>query len=253
MKRTRLTNEIFHLDGSLDSFPWHSILDAVEWKMSEINKPTNTVHHPLNYSLIIDLAAVIEGFLNQVIDGALDFRTTEVFTAEEIQELNVEEATPARDDFIDRLTDDVRNNLNRASWIGYNKVFKLIYDKEIKFAVNQSTWKAISALFTFRHMIVHGKMLTVEYTWTEKENIYEISVLNKYNTVYSYLSEQKLISVGPTGYIELISIKAVQHFYSMMTNFIKEILNGMENKIERNRLLEVFVLDENLNRILIPS
>ncbi len=249
MKKTKLTNEISNLDFSCDSFPWLNILDATAWKLGEINKLKNC--HKLNYSIIINMTAVIEGYINHLMEIVLESRTNTIYTEAELDEIieeNLQE--PERDEFIDRLTESINLELEQASWARYNTLFKIIFGKEMKMTVHNSTWKAINALFTFRHMIVHGKILTVEYNWTGVDNEYAINVHNKYKSVYAYLSEKGIVHVSLTGHVDLMSIEIVNHFYSMMKSFIKEIIDSISDKKEIDSLLEIFNLDKNLREIL---
>src|SRR5690606_19117875 len=109
---------------------------------------------------------------------------------------------------------------------------------------------SINSLFTLRNMVIHGKILKINYFLIEGTNNYKITVDNKYQSVYSYLSEKKLIEVGPTGYVELVSDISVNHYYRNMNSYIKEIIFGIENEKERNEIIEICGMDIYLANIL---
>ena len=116
---------------------------------------------------------------------------------------------------IDRLTEGVTYELEQANK-RYNTLFKIIFGKEMKMTVHNSTWKAINALFTFRHMIVHGKILTVEYNWTEVDKQYAINVHNKYKSVIAYFIGKGNSTCSKQDMWTLMSIEIVNDFYSMI-------------------------------------
>ncbi len=255
MKTTKLTNEIISGDTSIDSYPWLSLLEIVNWKVSELNLVSNKISSSLYYSIILDLTGIIEGFTNQVLDTVLDLRTSVSYTFEELEELENSEfwednESSKEEDFNYRLVENLRKKLHNSTWNGYSDAFKIIFGKSIVEKIEAKTWKSISSLFTLRNMIIHGKILTIDYNQIGKSNRYEVVVNNKYSKVYSYLSEMKLIEVGPTGYVELISEKSIKHFIRNTNYYIKQIVNGIENKKEQNEILEICSMDKNLIKIL---
>ncbi|WP_299684448.1 hypothetical protein [uncultured Dokdonia sp.] len=254
MKTTILTNEIFPGDISVDSYPWLSLLEIVNWKIDQLDIVNESISSSLYYSIILDLAGIIEGFTNQTLDTVLDLRTSVSYTIEELADLKDsdfwEDSKNEEDDFNLRLIKDVREKLYSSTWTGYNNIFKLIFGKSILEKIKPETWKGINSLFTLRNMIIHGKVLTINYNQIAESDEYSITVDNKYQGVYSYLTEKKIVEVGPTGYVELISKMSIDHYYRNMNSYIKEIVVGIENIKERNEIVEICSMNKDLVDIL---
>lgn len=258
MKITTLTNEIFPGDISVDSYPWLSLLHSLNWKMNQQNSVSKAISSSLYYSIILDLTGIIEGFTNQTLDRILELRTSFSFTAEQLEDLegtdfwneSDNEEPNEESEFNARLIENLKDDLQKSTWSGYNNAFKLIFGKSILDKLDNDTWKCINSLFMLRNMIIHGKILSINYNHIDGTNNYTITVDNKYQSVYSYLSEKKLIEVGPTGYVDLISKISIEHYYANVKSYIREIVLGIENKKEREEILEICSMDINLVSII---
>lgn len=258
MKITTLTNEIIPGDTSVDSYPWLSLLHSLNWKMNAKKTVPKAVSLSLYYSIILDLTGIVEGFTNQTLDRILESRTSFSFTSEQLEELEEtdfwdepdNEAPDPESEFNTRLIENLKDDLQKSTWSGYNNAFNLIFGKSIFDKLDNDTWKSINSLFTLRNMVIHGKILRINYNHIEGTNNYKITVDNKYQSVYSYLSEKKLIEVGPTGYVDLISQKSIEHYYSNVKSYIREIVLGIENKKEQDEILEICSMDINLVNII---
>lgn len=258
MKVTKLTNEIMQGDSSVDSYPWLSLLHSLHWKLSQLDKVSTVISSSLFYSIILDLTGIIEGFTNQTLDRILESRTSFSFTAEELEELEEtdfwdepnENESNEESEFNERLIDNLKRDLLKSTWSGYNNAFKLIFGKSILEKLDNDIWKCINSLFTLRNMIIHGKILSINYNHIEGTENYNITVDNKYQSVYSYLSEKNLIEVGPTGYVELVSEISIMHYFDNVKQYIREIVLGIENKKERDEIIEICSMDINLVNII---
>lgn len=255
MKTTRLTGEFIYPDMSDSSFPWLHLLDAVIWKLNQSKKAEFSIAYSLYYSIVVDIAGVLEGFINEILDVALVEKTSKSYTVEELDVLiesnEIEDEDDEKsDNFKYRLFDNLRERIQNSTWTGYQEIFKLIFGKEMQSSVNADTWKSINSLFVFRNMIIHGKVLTFNYIQIENSDKFSISLDNKYQKVYAYLSELNLIETTVNGYVDIINYQIVLHFYNCMNNFIKEIIGGMDNSKEKKAIIEIFSFDKKLKHLL---
>jgi len=254
MKTTRLTGEFLYPDMSESSFPWLHLLDAVIWKLDHTKKVSFPIAYSLYYSIILDIAGVLEGFINEILETSLEEKTTTSYTSEQLDKLievdENDEEDEKTDDFKFRLFDNLRERIQNSTWSGYNEIFKLIFGKEMQNSVTIDTWKCINSLFIFRNMIIHGKILTFNYVQVNESNEFSITVENKYQKVYSYLTEYKLIEATPNGSVDIINYQVVLHYYNSMNDFMREIIASIDNKIERDRIVEIFSLDRKLINLL---
>jgi len=255
MKTTRLTGELIYPDMSDSSFPWLHLLDAVVWKLDLLKKVESSIAHSLYYSIIVDIAGILEGFINEILDIALEEKTTTSYTSEELDTMIESDDIDNEDeekseDFKYRLFDNLRERIQNSTWTGYHEIFKLIFGKEMQNSVGIETWKSINSLFTFRNMIIHGKTLTFNYIQIDDSDKFSISLDNKYQRVYAYLTELNLIETTVNGYVDIVNYQIVLHYYNSMNNFIKEVIDSMDNSQEKKSIVEIFSIDKKLRHLL---
>ncbi|MEM8528381.1 MAG: hypothetical protein AAGG68_27310 [Bacteroidota bacterium] len=187
MKITTLKNPEFG-DSDISSFPWRSMIDIVIWKLERRKKETPTIISSINDSIIIDLTASIEGFINELFDIVLSNRT-DFNSGILVKDF---ERFSSSNSFEQRMFDFLKQKLESSTWSSYNEIFKIIFGETIKGNVDDEVWKGISMLFAYRNLMIHGKILTISYFQIEDTDKFEIKIRGKYKTIYSYLVEQKL-------------------------------------------------------------
>lgn len=219
MKTTTLTNP-FVGDNDVSSFPWRSITSIIIWKLERREKEIPAIISSINDSIIIDLTASIEGFLNEIFDIAISNRTDfdSGVLAKDYKRFS------SSNSFEQRMFDFLQQKLESSTWSSYNEIFKVIFGEGIKDEINAEVWKGISTLFTYRNLIVHGKILTVSYFQIEETDNFEIKIQGKYKTIYSYLTEKKLVIVDSLGYIKLMSNEIADHFVKTTRDFMKQVI-----------------------------
>jgi len=229
MKKTKLKNGIGDYIG-IDSFPWRSLIDVIIWKLEKRETEKSSIVYSINYSLIVDLTSAIEGFLNETFDNILGQRMS--LSQKELESDSTK--LDSFDDFKYRLIDFVQDKLENSTWSSYNEIFKVLVGKNLKGNIENELWKGISSLFTFRNMIVHGKILSIEYTQIRDSNDFEIKLKNKYKSVYSYLSEKNLIKADKYGFVAMVGNDISDHYVGLTKDFMKEVLEQIPNEGERN-------------------
>lgn len=251
MRTTFIKNGLDEEEFSIHSYPWQNLLDVVVWKIEQAKKVEFSIEHSLNYSLIVDLAGVVEGFTNHFLDIILEERTTTSYTEEQLDELiENNDKLEEENDFLIRLTDYVGEKMQKSTWIGYNELFQVIIGKKINNIIETQNWKCINSLFLYRNMIIHGKEQMIEYKRLSADNEYKISAGNKYRNVYAYLSEQNLIDAGQTGYVEIMSRRIIRHYYENVILFMESIVQSIDDNSERSKIIKIFSMDKNLRDLL---
>ena len=215
---------------------WYSYPMMIKWKISERNKMDSDKQHSLifgiNTSLIVDCASFVEGVIDEVLRKVLYHRQY-----------------PAKDELKYRLITDLENRLENAQWTEYIKVSELIIGKTMSNSLGNDLWKSISTMFVFRNMIVHGKELQIEYYKDSKEKI-RVVVPRKYNTVYGYLIEKRVIIKkikDRYDRIDIIDNLVIDHFFKISIQFLLKyvkLFNKKERENIETRIVEAINLTE---------
>ena len=182
---------------------WGQYPQFIEWKLNHRNENSGELRRPINISIIIDCTTLIEGFLVSI-----------------LQELFYKKRT-YRDKLKSRLLDNLEAKLNNAQWTEYIRIFELIIGKSVKTYIGNENWKSISVLFSFRNQLTHGANIEFQFGKKNSKGISTFKVPGKYQTIFSYGDEKKLIEIDLiTEDIDILSNKFIDHFYSQTKEFI---------------------------------
>src|SRR4051812_24432070 len=122
---------------------WWTYPKTTKWKLAQRDKldEQNDKHliDGINITTIIDSACFVEGMMNDILNEVIQYKS------------------PYADDFKSRLVDSLGGRLDNAQWTDYVKIFEIVFGFDLKVEIDQTLWKGIIALFTFRNMLVHGK------------------------------------------------------------------------------------------------
>lgn len=195
-----------------ENLVWWTYPKTTKWKLAQrdkLDEDDKDLIDGINITTIIDSACFVEGTVNEILNEA-------IYT----------KSFPYTNEFNSRLIDLVEEKLENAQWTDYVKIFEVVFGFDLRKEINQTLWKGISALFTFRNMLVHGKPITIEF-YERSNDKCEIKVPKKYHSVFQYLLERKLIhqfySRDETN-VDLISSSICDHFFYISKTFIREVL-----------------------------
>ena len=114
----------------------------------------------------------------------------------------------------------------KAQFLESISIYSIIVGREIKDLLGNELWKSIKMLFTFRNKLVHGKIIQIFNSESDKG----MEVLNSYKIIYDYLIEKKLIDRHNGDYENLLfQDNILKHFYESSLNFIKKVSENVPN------------------------
>lgn len=152
------------------SYAWWHLPNLINFLKSQrgFKKPI----YSINLSIILNSAIIAEGFLYELLRYEIG-----------------EWIKP--DDLSSRLQAEIGQKLDKSTWNEMTKDFELITGKPILSYPTTKNWKAITTLFQFRNMLTHSRPIL--FTVEKEDDILKMKHFGKYETVYRFLIEKKLI------------------------------------------------------------
>jgi hypothetical protein len=191
---------------------WWTYPKTTKWKLAQRDKldaqNDKDIIDGINITTIVDSACFVEGTINDILNEVIHYKSSYA------------------DEFKERLVESLGDRLDNAQWTDYVKIFEIVFGVDIKNKIDPMLWKGISALFTFRNMLVHGKPITVEF-YEKSSDKCEVKVPKKYHTVFQYLLERKLLNQyypREQKDVDLITNEICNHFFAISKTFIRELL-----------------------------
>lgn len=169
-----------------------------------------------NISIILHSATIIEGFISQ-------------FMKDNIVFLDKSSTLKGRleTEFVDRI--------EKSSWNELQKLYKLMFGKDISTEVDNEIWKGVTSLFAFRNLLVHSSPIGVSFH--EENESAETIIFGKYKNIYKFLAiEKQIVSKityeNSTPKIELITDNSADYYWRNTKVFLKNIL--LSQRVESN-------------------
>lgn len=195
--------------------PCIGLLEVIKWKISNRKEIKNLIIlEAYNSSIIIDCATYIENFIALYL--------TEV--------LNNHYYNLSNELLYNHLFDSV----NKAQFQSSKELFKVLTQKELKDITEEKVLKGINHLFNLRNVITHGNEIHFESHQNKLGN--EIKVQGKYNAIYEYFKEIKLVEKKYTDINDIdifLTNKVTDYFIATTLDFVKDFRQfSSDTKIE---------------------
>jgi len=194
---------------------WWELPQLVEF-LRKSRKDNIKLTDSLNISIILHSATITEGFISQ-------FMNDNLILLDNSSTLKGRLET----EFIDRI--------EKSSWNELQKLYKLMFDKDLSAEVDHEIWKGISSLFTFRNLLVHSSPIVVS-SYEEKDSE-ETIISGKYKSIYNFLAiEKQIISKityeNSSPSMKLITDQSADFYWRNTKIFLENILSNQ--KIQSN-------------------
>lgn len=236
MKKTELLFfENRYLSG-YDYYPFEEIFDSIKY-LKKVNNKNEKELRGILFTIIIQCTTFIEGMCGQILFSTIEHKINEFES--EFGKFDEDEGTFEVDEdkeFYIRIFKNLEKKIDESYFKDLETNWKLIYNQNIIEEIgkkDKELWKSINHLFALRNAITHGHVLTIEYKPNRNDKYYEISVLGKYQKVYTFLSEKKLIEANAFGMVNIINEKVVEFYIDETKKFINALILSIPKNVEK--------------------
>lgn len=220
-----------------DYYPFEEIFASIS-HLKKLNGKNEKEIRGILFTIIIQCTTFIEGMCGQILHSTIEHKIQEFEM--EFGKFNEEEGTFEVDDdkdFYIRIFKNLERKIDESYFKNLETNWKLVYNQNIVEEIgkkNKELWKSINHLFMLRNAITHGHVLTIEYQPRRNDKYYEIKVLGKYQKVYAFLTEKKLIEKNSVGMVHIINSKVVEFFIEETKKFINALILSIPKNVEKH-------------------
>ncbi len=230
-----------NLDFKTTTSVWRIFPKLIEWKQLQRDKSARkksfNLNFALNYSILIDLTVFLEGCFHEILSSS------QLIVNNGLRDSVIDKINRS---MYGRLIEDLTAKIDNSTWSDIPNLYNVCFGQDLKTTVTNETWKAMSALFTFRNMLTHGKPFSFEFIRENQGNDFFVDITNKYKTVFYYLKEAKIILNDKydlkvdnveKGIENLLSNIVIDHFVISSYNFVDEAILNIKDISMRKHIL----------------
>lgn len=202
---------------------WWTYPVMMRWKKNQRNKldPKNksNIISGINSSLIVDCTCFLEGIFDLAIREKVIYH---------------------QDGYQQRINYHLIDRLENAQFKEYQKLYYLIFGKELKDIIDNQTWKAIVSLFSLRNLIVHGTGVSIDFY--RINNRFKIVGCGKYKSIVNYLIEVKLIPghvKNEYTEIDIFASKIADHYFENTLKFTNQFALEIQSELLQNEAEDI--------------
>ncbi|WP_264566173.1 hypothetical protein [Flavobacterium sp. N3904] len=236
MKKTELLFFEKRYLAGYDYYPFEEIFSSIK-HLKKINSKNEKELRGILFTIIIQCTTYIEGMCGQILFSTIEHKINEF--EKEFGKFDEDEGTFEVDedkDFYIRILKNLERKIDESYFKDLETNWKLVYNQNIVEEIgkkDKELWKSINHLFTLRNAITHGHVLTIEYKPNRNDKYYEINVLAKYQKVYNFLTEKKLIETNAMGMVNIINQKVVEFYVGETKKFINALILSIPKNVEK--------------------
>jgi hypothetical protein len=205
-----------------------SFWQVISWKIEQLQIHESSLpESDLYRSLIIDLSGFVEALLAEILLVA-----SNVNLPLSIAGLRTENTAN------NRLVEDFQARLDSATWSHYDELVRIVLGRNLSKHMPNETWKGLQVLATLRNMLSHGK--APRYTASRSpEGSIEVRFHSKYDTVYLYLVEKKVVPQMKNlqESARFISSDVVNHFIDTVNAFLGAMSESLTKEMHESLAL----------------
>lgn len=216
---------------------WAYLIDTIEYLLKiEENTITQEVAIGINYSVMLNITCLVEGFTEAKLKELLNFK---LGILKEVDRSDFNKRIHYNT-FIHSVESDIEQRISRCTGLNnYDFLYELLTDKKLSsYESFKEIWEGLKVLFNFRNVIAHGREVSasriapswIGEQWCEHFN-------GGYKALETYLAKNKFIE---KSFIESQTAKIffkrniVEHFWSLANIYIEKldevILDEFKNK-----------------------
>lgn len=194
----------------------------------------------INSSLILNLTSFIESFNKELMNSWINnhlskFEPKSELEHDEIPNWNIS----MRDFLLERLTDELIIEIETSEWNKQLKLFTKITNNEINHIIESETLSGMNQLFKYRNIITHGNKLSL-IEWKYNDKICERLEPNKFEGIFTFLKQQKLISgklkdVKSDIFELTFSNIVIDYFIEIINKYLDEVKKSFGMSAEINK------------------
>jgi hypothetical protein len=194
---------------------WWKLPPFVEF-LREYRNDNIKLAESFNISIILHSATIIEGFISQFMNDNLILPDRSLTLKGRLEK-----------EFVDRI--------EKSSWNELQKLYNLMFGKELSTEVENEIWKGVTSLFAFRNLLVHSSPIVVSlYEGNETE---ETIISGKYKNIYNFLAIEKqiiskIVTENSSPIMNLITAQSADYYWRNTKIFLENILSNQ--KIQSN-------------------
>lgn len=236
MKKTELLFTKKRYLAGYDYYPFEEIFASIK-HLKKINSTNEKEIRGILFTIIIQCTTFIEGMCGQILFSTIEHKINEF--ENEFGKFDENEGTFEVDDdkdFYIRILKNIEKKIDESYFKDLEVNWKLVYNQNIVEEIakkDKELWKSINHLFTLRNAITHGHVLTIEYKSNRNDKYSEINVLGKYQKVYNFLTEKKLIETNAVGMVNIINQKVVEFYMEETKKFINALILSIPKNVEK--------------------
>jgi hypothetical protein len=209
---------------------WPSVEAAVDF-ISGVRDANldHVVRAGLNFSIVLGSACFLEGTLETVLKGLLQYRRS-VFDKATVRG---EELRGSMYAFYGRIEDDLSNRIGRSTGAnGYDDTFRLLHGLSLhELDGVRPLWEAVTVLFQFRNVLGHGReVIAKRFSGFSVEGGEREEFPGSYRRVEEYLLKAGLLDrrfVDAHDEYLLLSDSIADHFWDMAKRVLPAIVAAL--------------------------
>jgi len=222
-RKTYKTGE--SMNHSIPNFIAVSLYKLLENRNKEIGVSYEHEVKAMNYSILMMLNSMIEGFMQDLLKSHLNHIQLNKYWSNRKAPKEVKQGLRLEYALYDNLIKDIEE----GTWSKLKKCFKLVFGKSIDEYVGSKIASSIHCQFVLRNMIAHGNTIEVAVLKDEDNNrILEFN--KKYDYVFKYLIRNNTIDETIPNNLKLTRIfetNAVDHFVENSILFIEKLADEL--------------------------
>tara|TARA_R110001606_G_C15187450_1_gene630109 strand:- start:174 stop:860 length:687 start_codon:yes stop_codon:yes gene_type:complete len=196
--------------------PYLFLPDSIRWIIKQRNEIDITdldKLEGLNCSIILSLTSIIESFNKELMNNWI------------IGYFKIYQQTYDIDFLLERLTDELKIEIELSEWNKQKKLFQKITNDELSNIIPNDLMKSMDALFSFRNILTHGNKLSlIETKFNGKTDLRLEPV--KFNTLFNFLREKKLIenltNTKENIFNDMFSNKTITFFIEIVNEYLEK-------------------------------
>jgi hypothetical protein len=183
----------------------------------------------LNFSIVLGSACYVEGVLEGVLRGLLNYRRAE-FNRVNIDDTDLRRAM---NNYYERLEDELSRNIGRAIGAsGYDELFAILAGQPLnRLRQVKPLWEGITVLFNFRNVLGHGREVSARhFTGGAIPGGLREEFLGSYRLVEEYLRKNRLLSrrfVEAHSEYLFLSAPIADHFLKLAKALPEAVLSSL--------------------------
>lgn len=221
------------------------LLCQIETRDNAIKTEFEHVVFGMNFSLLLTINSMIEGFIEDLLTDVVN--TYKFYKS--FEQTNNNDAANIEKQYILRLNEEIRKQIEKGTWSKLKELSKLILNKSFDELVSKEVINSMNHQFMLRNMIAHRNTIRAEFLMSE-ENERKLEFNKKYQQVFNYLrGPDKLIpKEHETNYIlpQIFTTKVTNHFIINSIKFLIELEESFKNSSSKPKQFYILKYLENV-------